>query len=251
MQILVSQINDDIPDFFRDLIERCWAQDPENRPSFAQIVDELKNGNYFRDDDLIDELEFIDKCGSSFDPNNRLLHFDEFVKAYGNRKNVTKINLKEEEKISSDSFREEEQKNEANETQISFISNKKTENENENNLQNADNHLKMQEKENQLANIKIEDKNGQKVQEEEKYLISNMSNISPQKVQEDEGNCHLLYPAYEFINLNEKCKKHALEAEKDPQKQFEVARSLLEGINDFPLNIALGKEYLDKSFNNK
>lgn len=34
-------------------------------------------------------------------------------------------------------------------------------------------------------------------------------------------------------------------------KQFEVSKSLLEGENQFPINIELGKQYLNKSLKNK
>ena len=34
---------DDIPDFYWDLICKCWSQDPEDRPSFVEIVEHLRS----------------------------------------------------------------------------------------------------------------------------------------------------------------------------------------------------------------
>lgn len=62
---------------------------------------------------------------------------------------------------------------------------------------------------------------------------------------------HLIYPFYDFIYINNKCQEIVEEAENDSAKQFEVAISLLEGKNDFPININLGKVYLKKSFDKK
>lgn len=35
-------ISEDVPNSYRELIERCWSQKPEERPSFDEIVSELK-----------------------------------------------------------------------------------------------------------------------------------------------------------------------------------------------------------------
>ena len=37
---------DCIPKIYWDLITKCWDQQPENRPSFSEIVKELKNDKY-------------------------------------------------------------------------------------------------------------------------------------------------------------------------------------------------------------
>lgn len=36
-------MNYDTPEKFADLIQRCWAQDPGDRPSFADIIDEIRS----------------------------------------------------------------------------------------------------------------------------------------------------------------------------------------------------------------
>ena len=41
------EIDEFIPMAYRELIENCWSQDPDKRPTFDQIVDELKNCKEF------------------------------------------------------------------------------------------------------------------------------------------------------------------------------------------------------------
>ena len=35
-----------IPDSYWDLIQKCWAQDPEQRPTFEEITEELKSDRF-------------------------------------------------------------------------------------------------------------------------------------------------------------------------------------------------------------
>lgn len=81
------KIGEDAPEFFRNLIERCLAQGPENRPSFDDIAEELKTTEL----EYYDYVDYIDECKSSFHPANRMLHFSEFVKIYGRKKNNNMI----------------------------------------------------------------------------------------------------------------------------------------------------------------
>ncbi|KAK8898251.1 hypothetical protein M9Y10_000529 [Tritrichomonas musculus] len=66
-----------IPRCYRDLITRCWSPDPNARPTFQDIVKELRTNKEFIID-TIDESEFyeyidnIDYIGSSFDANESL-----------------------------------------------------------------------------------------------------------------------------------------------------------------------------------
>lgn len=61
----------DVTQFARDLIVRCWAQDPEDRPSFAEICYLLRNNGHkiFAgcNNDCLNKLPwyFIDMCASS------------------------------------------------------------------------------------------------------------------------------------------------------------------------------------------
>lgn len=51
----------EISDSFKDLIEQCWATEPEDRPSFIEIVQKLdENKEDYFDLDEIDEEKFLD-----------------------------------------------------------------------------------------------------------------------------------------------------------------------------------------------
>ena len=60
-----------------------------------------------------------------------------------------------------------------------------------------------------------------------------------------------LYPADEFIKLNDSCKYFVTQAENDPKKQFLIGCYLIEGNNNFPKKIDLGIKYLEKSIQGK
>lgn len=76
---------------YKSLIERCWSQNPEDRPTFEQIVDELKyNKEFIKDIDdqeqFLDYIDLIDSNKSLIDPSKKF-------------KKVTLINLSKCEKI--------------------------------------------------------------------------------------------------------------------------------------------------------
>ncbi|KAK8854434.1 hypothetical protein M9Y10_016996 [Tritrichomonas musculus] len=55
-----------ILDCYRNLIERCWSQDPNKRPSFDEIVTELKTNRDFitdsvNEEDFINYVQYIDE----------------------------------------------------------------------------------------------------------------------------------------------------------------------------------------------
>lgn len=61
-----------IPESYQNLIERCWDQNPSKRPSFNDIVEELKNNPEFITDmmestEYEDYIDFIENCEISFD----------------------------------------------------------------------------------------------------------------------------------------------------------------------------------------
>ena len=58
-----------IPECYQSLIEECWAQDPDERPTFKEIVDLLKNDPDFISS-IIDEAEYIDYIDSIEQPEN-------------------------------------------------------------------------------------------------------------------------------------------------------------------------------------
>lgn len=51
------QFNDDVPNCFRKLIERCWENDPDKRPTFDEIVHLLENDKEFVSE-LVDTAEY-------------------------------------------------------------------------------------------------------------------------------------------------------------------------------------------------
>ena len=73
-----------MPDAYKELIEKCWSQDPEERPTFTEIVDELKNNHNFIID-LVDEnefyeyVDFIDNYQTSFDLTKQSFHMKDLI----------------------------------------------------------------------------------------------------------------------------------------------------------------------------
>ena len=47
-----------VPDQYRDLIEKCWSQNPDERPTFDQIVDSIERKDFF-DDGNVSAPEFL------------------------------------------------------------------------------------------------------------------------------------------------------------------------------------------------
>lgn len=47
-----------IPKCYKELITKCWDQDPEKRPTFAQIVESLKTNREFITEFGVDEKEY-------------------------------------------------------------------------------------------------------------------------------------------------------------------------------------------------
>ena len=57
-----------------------------------------------------------------------------------------------------------------------------------------------------------------------------------------------LFPFKDFMKLNDKCKQLVLDANNDSDKQFTIAKSLIEGLDYFPFNSQVGIKYLKHSF---
>lgn len=65
------EFTEQIPDCYIKLIEKCWSQDPKDRPTFDEIVHLLKTDrdfirNNINEDDYRNYIEYIDKEQSSF-----------------------------------------------------------------------------------------------------------------------------------------------------------------------------------------
>lgn len=53
------QISDQVPDIYRHLIEECWLQNSNERPSFSEIIDNLEKNERFITSD-INKDEYFD-----------------------------------------------------------------------------------------------------------------------------------------------------------------------------------------------
>lgn len=71
------KFNFPISSCYIDLITRCWSVDPKDRPTFQNIVEELRtNKDFIIDtidaDEFYDFVDSIDETSISFDPNKKL-----------------------------------------------------------------------------------------------------------------------------------------------------------------------------------
>ena len=79
-------LNEKIPKCYRLLIEKCWSQNPKERPTFDEIVFELKNNDeFFNFDDFNKEefqnyVKFIDESPKSFQTDKKFEELDELIK---------------------------------------------------------------------------------------------------------------------------------------------------------------------------
>ena len=73
------------PESYQNLINKCWESNASNRPTFDEIVDELRGNEGFITE-TIDEVEFynyidyINEYESSFSSGKSILSIDEFMK---------------------------------------------------------------------------------------------------------------------------------------------------------------------------
>ena len=77
---------ENIPDPFWDLIQACWKQNPEDRPTFDQITSELRNDKYALDEfgvktDLDELHEYQDRV-DAFQPTQENFNYlmDKLIK---------------------------------------------------------------------------------------------------------------------------------------------------------------------------
>ena len=84
-------------------IDRCWSQNPENRPNFDEIVEELKNNPQFITE-KVDQtvfrkyVDYIENYESSFDLNKRSIHMNDIAKP--RKTNFLRVSVKiEKQKI--------------------------------------------------------------------------------------------------------------------------------------------------------
>lgn len=99
---------EDIPTSYCSLIQSCWENDPNDRPTFDQILDELKSNPDFITDTVDEEefmnyQEYLDSYQSSFNIEKNRIKLEDFLKekkskiekVKKNESNLTKIVEKE------------------------------------------------------------------------------------------------------------------------------------------------------------
>lgn len=70
------QFDSTIPACYRDLIERCWLDNPKDRPSFDEILDDLESNNEF----ILDDSD-----------ENRYLDYIEYINEYAQFRKIKKF----------------------------------------------------------------------------------------------------------------------------------------------------------------
>ena len=65
------KFNKEIPAAYKDLIERCWSQDPRDRPTFEEIMKELKTNHEFitekvNEGELLNYIRYVDEYKTTF-----------------------------------------------------------------------------------------------------------------------------------------------------------------------------------------
>ncbi|KAK8854144.1 hypothetical protein M9Y10_016701 [Tritrichomonas musculus] len=76
------EMSDKIPEVYQNLIKRCWSQEPSERPTFSEILSELKdNPDYIIKGidkyEFLDYIDYIDSYHSTFHDENPVLKIDE------------------------------------------------------------------------------------------------------------------------------------------------------------------------------
>lgn len=75
-----------INECYRNLIERCWSTDPNQRPTFDQILTELKINPGFITDKINNEeyqvyIKYIEQLPFSFESSRRINELESFVRS--------------------------------------------------------------------------------------------------------------------------------------------------------------------------
>lgn len=184
------EITDNIPECYQNLIKSCWSQSPEDRPSFEEIVNLLKNDPSFitdniNNDDYQSYINFLEESQVSFDSTKKLIHLSDFIKTQS--KSYHKVSIKKIKKKADDQAKDKSIK--------------------------------------------------EKIVEDENEDIASEIKIINKSV---------------YDKLKNSCRKHIAKAEQnDPSSLFLVAKSFIEGINDFPTDIETGVKYLEFGVKNK
>ena len=91
-------IKKDVPKAYKELIKSCWSQNPDERPTFDQIVENLKTNDEFiteltDESEFFEYVDFIDDYKSSFDASKQLISFEDFIKVHSHKKRTQKVKI--------------------------------------------------------------------------------------------------------------------------------------------------------------
>ena len=80
------EINDEVEECYRELIEICWSQEPSDRPTFSEITSILKNDERFIKDDVDKDkyhiyVKYIEESNIEFYSNIRAVELEELIKS--------------------------------------------------------------------------------------------------------------------------------------------------------------------------
>ncbi|KAK8864991.1 hypothetical protein M9Y10_010519 [Tritrichomonas musculus] len=232
------EIKEDVPNSYKELIEQCWSQKAEDRPSFDEIVSSLKNNEEFITE-LTDKLEFedyvdfIDNYKNTFGGADQLLHYSDFINARGLKKSI-------------DQNHSEPHDDESILHQSTIDSNDDIKREEELLPKEiVDDLLKKDKviKESSFISL-IEANRLKKIEENEEKTDETENN-------EQRKSNNLIFPSLQFNNLTKNYQDLVEKAQTNPEKQFEVGKLLIEGKNGFEVNISLGLQYIEESVKNE
>ena len=233
------EFKDDIPDCYRELIESCWSQIPEERPSFETIVETLKTTDDFitdgiDDSEFYDYVDYIDECQTTFDFSKHRIRFEDFIKTHKKEKEANPSQLKEDQSKGENVLKSSN--NNENEDDDS---------DNDNNNIDSDNDSDTNNSNDDSDNDNDNNNNDRDVDSDNSNENSDNddSGDDPKK----SAKLNNIYPISEFNSLNKACQKMVEEAANDAEKQFAVGESLIEGKNNFPKNVELGLKYIEES----
>ena len=265
------EIPPDVPNVYREMIERCWSQQPEKRPSFDEIVEDLKTNpdfmtNSIDESEFYDYVDYIKSAVSSFDKSQQMFHFDDFIKAHGRNKSIQKVKIMEIKdqidliNVKSSSYQDKAPSNENTEVDVPDLNHGEADDkssikdEKERSSNESKYHTMQEDKSPRIIENNHEQKEevNEKVHEEanekvHKEVVEEIHKEVAEEVHEEKQREFLLFLS-EFNDLSTENKNLVLKAKNDNESQFLVGKYLIDGSNGFPQNISYGKQYIDKSF---